>query len=448
MVTGPLLLLIFLLAVALLLLLIIRFRLNPFLSLLVTAILTGLGVGMPLVEIGQAVTAGFGNTLAGIGIVIGLGVMLGAILVEAGAIDQIATRLLRLTGEKHAPLAINVTGYLVSIPVFIDAAFVIFMPLIARLSSRTGRALIVYVTALSVGLITTHVMVIPTPGPLAVAANMNLNAGTFLLYALVVSVPAALVGGWLYGLYLGRGDARPQSAPEIRQPVKDELKRTPSGNTSIFVLLFPVLLILVGSLTGMFVEKGTWYGALMSFLGDKNIALLIGVFVALVTMRRFFSRMAEEVISESMASAGLILLITGAGGAFGYVINETGIGPYLVEVMTSWNVSVLFLGFLLSAILRAAQGSATVALITTSAILGPTAANGGLSPILLGLAVCAGGMCFSLPNDSAFWVVSRFSGLSVRETLGSWTLGSTLAGVVAFLAILALSLVSNLLPGL
>ncbi len=149
-----------------------------------------------------------------------------------------------------------------------------------------------------------------------------------------------------------------------------------------------------------------------------------------------------------MASAGLILLITGAGGAFGYVINETGIGPYLVEVMTSWNVSVLFLGFLLSAILRAAQGSATVALITTSAILGPTAATGGLSPILLGLAVCAGGMCFSLPNDSAFWVVSRFSGLSVRETLGSWTLGSTLAGVVAFLAILALSLVSNLLPGL
>lgn len=448
MVTGPLLLLIFLLAVAVLLLLIIRFQLNPFLALLVTAILTGLGVGMPLVEIGQAITAGFGNTLAGIGIVIGLGVMLGAILVEAGAIDRIATRLLRLTGEKRAPLAINITGYLVSVPVFIDAAFVIFMPLIARISSRTGRALVVYVTALSVGLITTHVMVIPTPGPLAVAANMDLNVGTFLLYALVVSLPAALTGGWLYGLYLGRGGSQRHVTPVFQQPEKEEDKLAPSGNASILVLLFPVLLILMGSLAGLFVDEGTWYGSMLSFLGDKNIALLIGVFVALATMRSFFSRALGDVVTESMASAGLILLITGAGGAFGYVINTTGIGPYLVEVMTSWNVSVLLLGFVLSAILRAAQGSATVALITTSAILGPTAAAGGLSSILLGLAVCAGGMCFSLPNDSAFWVVSRFSGLSVRETLKSWTLGSSIAGVVAFLGILVLNAMSRLLPGL
>ena len=448
MITGPLLLVIFLVVIAVLLALIIRWRVNPFLALLLTAVLTGVFVGMPLRDIGGAIAEGFGNTLSGIGIVIGLGIVLGQVLVEAGATAQIANRLLKLTGYQRSPLAINAAGYLVSIPVFIDAAFVIFIPLVAQICLKTRKSWITFVTALSVGLITTHAMVVPTPGPLAVAGNMQLDVGLFLLYALVASLPASLVGGWLYGLWLGRRNGPQVSVPLVNASAESELYPVPSGNLALWVLLCPVLLILVGSIFGVLLPEDVWARSFFAFIGDKNVALLIAVLVALATLKRYIRKPAGEIVNEAAASAGLILLITGAGGAFGHIISSSGIGSYLVETMVGWNVSMLFLGFILSAILRAAQGSATVALITTSAILGPTIAAAGASPILVGLAICAGGMCLSLPNDSAFWVVSRFANLSVRDTLRGWTGGSTLAGLVALVVVLLLSQLRGILPGL
>lgn len=451
MVTGPLLLVAFVAAIALLLTLIIRFRADPFLALLITAILTAIAVGMPVGEIGKTVSDGFGNTLAGIGIVIGLGVVLGQLLMEAEATDEISRRLLMVTGEKRSPLAVNLTGYLASIPVFLDAAFVIFMPLVRRLAQRTTTAWITFVTALSVGLISTHAMAIPTPGPLAVAVNLDLDAGVFLLYALVVSLIAALVGGWGYGLLIGRNAAPLErtgeedgALPELAAP-----RARPSAGLSLWVLLLPVGLILVGSVLRLFLPADSPAAAALGFVGDKNVALLLGVLFAAAMLRRFIARPMAEIVSNAAASAGMILLITGAGGAFGNVIRTSGIGQYLVDTMTAWHVSPLALGFVLSAILRAAQGSTTVALITVSAILGPALeAGGGVSPVLVGLAICAGGMCASLPNDSGFWVVSRFSGLSARDTLRSWSAGGTIAGITAFLLILLLSAVADSLPGL
>ena len=438
MLTGPLLLVVFVVSVALLLLLIIRFQVNAFLALLLAAIVTAFLVGMPVGQIGSALTRGFGNTLAGIGIVIGLGIILGRLLLEAGATDQIANQLIRAAGEKHSPLAINGTGYLTSIPVFFDAAFVIFMPLVSQVARRTAKPVVTYVAALSIGLITTHCMVIPTPGPLAVAENMNLDPGLFLLVALAASIPASLTGGWLYGLFLGR-NAQPETPLEMPLPAPErEAPERPSGGLSLGLLLLPVLLILVGSLGAVLLPEGSALQATLAFAGDKNIALLLGVLLAVVLLKRYITKPANEVIVEAAASAGLILLITGAGGSFGYIINESGIGPYLVETMEGWNVSALFLGFILAALLRGAQGSATVALVTVSAILGPTVATTGVSPVLAGVAVCAGSMCASLPNDSAFWVVSRFADLTVRETMRVWTLGGTIGGAVGFAVVLLL----------
>ncbi|HEX7072322.1 MAG TPA: GntP family permease [Rhodothermales bacterium] len=448
MLTGPWLVAVFIFAIALLLVMIIRWRVDPFLALLLTAIATGILVGMPFREIGVTITRGFGNTLGGIGIVIGLGILLGSVLVDAGATDQIADRMLRVTGARRAPLALNATGYLISIPVFVDAAFVILIPLVERMSRKTGQPWITYVTALSVGMIVTHTIVVPTPGPLAVASNMNLDVGIFLLYALIVSLPAALVGGWLYGLWLGRKNPQPAGGPLSEEPTQEGGGTRPSGRLSLALLLCPIVLILLGSLFGLLLPDDLWLTHLLAFFGDKNIALLVAVLIALVALRRYRRRSPAKIVEESASAAGLILLITGAGGAFGHVISTGGIGSYLVDSLAAANVSLLFLGFVLAAILRGAQGSATVALITTSAILGPTAATAGASPILVGLAVCAGGTCLSLPNDSAFWVVSRFAKLSVRETLRSWSVGGTLAGVTVLLMVLLLGAFGGLLPGL
>jgi GntP family gluconate:H+ symporter len=439
---------VFVISIAILLFAILKLKLNPFIALLLAAIATAFMVLMPLGTITGKIVTGFGNTMKGIGIVIGLGIILGKILAEAYATDQIADSMVRTVGEKHASLATTLTGYLVSIPVFFDAAFVILTPLNHQLSRTTKTPYITMLTGLAIGLIATHATVIPTPGPLAVAGNMNADIGMFTLYAILVSLPGALVGGWLYGKFLGKRN------PAISEPIHDEgqapgtAASKPPVSLALFVLLLPILLILIGSIMALVVEKDSTAASIFGFFGDKNIALLIGVIVAMITMKPYINKPVSELITVAAESAGLILLITGAGGAFGTIINDSGIGKYIVDTLKSWNVSPLLLGFVLSQILRSAQGSTTVALITTSAILGPVAATMGVSPVLVGLAICAGGIGLSLPNDSGFWVVSRYGGISEADTIRSWTIGGTICGVTAFLAVLVLSMFSEALPGL
>ena len=448
MVTGAMLFVVFILAIAILLIAILKFKLNPFLALLLAAIATAIMVRMPLGDITNKIVTGFGNTMKGIGIVIGLGIILGKILAEAYATDQIADSMVRSVGQKRASLATTLTGYLVSIPVFFDAAFVILTPLNHQLSMATKTPYITMLTGLAIGLIATHATVIPTPGPLAVAGNMNVDLGLFTLYAIIVSLPAALVGGYLYGGILGKRH------PAISEPIHAEGSAFETGVTkppvglALFVLLLPILLILIGSVMALVVQKGTTAASVFGFFGDKNIALLIGVIVAMITMKPYLKRPVNELITTAAESAGLILLITGAGGAFGQVINDSGIGKYIVETLKSWSVTPIVLGFILSQILRAAQGSTTVALITTSAILGPVVATMGVSPILVGLGICAGGIGLSLPNDSGFWVVSRYGGLSEADTIRAWTIGGTICGLTAFAVVLILNLFSGVLPGL
>lgn len=218
----------------------------------------------------------------------------------------------------------------------------------------------------------------------------------------------------------------------------------PSGGLAIFLVLFPILLILSGTVMAMFLPKGSPLFSFFAFVGDKNIALFIGLLLAILLLRKYFARPLEEAITE----AGKVFLITGAGGSLGAIINATGIGKYLVTTMQSWHISVLVLAFVLSQILRAAQGSTTVALVTTSAILSPVAVQMGASPILVGLAICCGGIGLSLPNDSGFWVVSRFSGLKLNDTVKAWTVSGSIAGVTGFAVVLALSMFTGVLPGL
>ena len=447
MVTGPFLLVIFLVAIAFVLAAILWLKLNPFIVLLLAGVLTGFLVGMPIEEIGGALSTGFGGTLTGVGIVIGLGIVLGQILAEARSTDRIATSLVKRVGDKRSPLAINIAGYLVSIPVFFDAAFVIFAPLIRQLSRKTSIPFITYATSLAVGLIVTHAMVIPTPGPIAVAGNMGADFGMFLLYSLVVSIPAALIGGYLFGSYLGRRTEAPVAHPGEEADAQST-DTQPSAALSLTVLLLPILLILIGSIMRLVLPAEGAAASLFGFIGDKNIALLIGVLFAMVVLRPYLKRPMNEIIVTAVGSAGMIFLITGAGGAFGNVVRSSGIGDYLVELFSRVNMPLILLGFVLSQILRSSLGSTTVALVTTSSILGPITASLGSSAILVGLAICAGGVGLSLPNDSGFWVVSRYADLSVKETLKSWTAAGTIAGVTALIIISILGAFSGVLPGL
>lgn len=447
MITGFWLLIIFLASIAFLLLTVIRFKLNPFIALLVTCIVTGVLVGMPLAQISETIATGFGNTLKGIGIVIGLGIIFGRILSQAGATEQIAYALIRAVGDRNSPLAVTFTGYLVSIPVFFDAAFVILVSLVRKLASLTKRPMVLFVTALSVGLITTHNMVIPTPGPVEVANNLKLNMGTFTIYALLVAIPGALVGGWLYGLFLGKKIGFTKADEEMGQDSTTQ-QTLPSVGISFTILLLPIALILVGSIMALFLPTNSAGFSFFSFIGNKNIALLISVLAAILLLRKNTPEPVSRVIADAGEKAGLILLITGAGGAFGYVITTSGIGTYLVDTLAKWNISIILTGFILAALLRGAQGSSTVALVTASSILGPIASQSSVSPVIIALAICAGGSCLSLPNDSGFWVVTRFSGLAINDTMKAWTLGGSLSGVVTLMFILILSLFAGILPGL
>lgn len=444
MITGYPLLLCFAVSICILLVSIIKFKLNPFLALLITSIITAFLVKMPIEMISTTLSSGFGNTLASIGIVIGLGIIFGNILSEARATEAIAKGLLKITGNKNAALAVTTAGFLISIPVFMDAAFVIMMPIVKYVAKATKRSLMVFVCALGVGTIVGHALVIPTPGPLAVASNMNADVAPFILYSLIAGFIAILFGGWLYGKIFEKYPAYEDKDPSTAEASSvTNTHNLPSFGLSLFSLLFPIFLILTSNVVLAIVPANSLIAGIVTFIGDKNIALLLGIIVAYALLKYYIPKMLADIIVEAADSAGLILLITGSGGAFGSIINASGIGTFLVETMSNLSIPAIVLGFALSALLRVSQGSTTVAIVTTSSILGPAIAATSASPVLVGLAICAGGIGFSLPNDSGFWVLSRFSGISVSETLKSWTIGGTIASFAAFAVIMILNVLNN-----
>ena len=288
---------------------------------------------------------------------------------------------------------------------------------------------------------------------MAVAGTVGASMGPFVFYSLVVAVPASLIGGVLYSkltvdkFFPNGFEIKEDSEAAAKAEASNGPK--PSGQLAIGLILLPILLILLGTVAGAVIgDKSPAVTAFFTFIGDKNIALFIGVLVAVFALKKYLKRPLEDVLTEGAAQAGMVFLITGAGGSFGQIINSTGIGEYLVNVMGNFNIPLILLAFLLSQILRAAQGSATVALVTTASIVAPTIAAVGASPVLVGLATCCGSVAFSLPNDSGFWVINRFSGFSFAETFKTWTIGGLVAGLSGFVVVLILSLFAGVLPGL
>ncbi|WP_156856353.1 GntP family permease [Oceanobacillus sp. AG] len=450
MITGNLLIVVFVAALLLLFFLILKLKLEPFVSLIGVALLTALVVGFPITEISDIVANGFGSTLTSVGILIGLGIIFGQFLSASGAVEKIAQAILNVFGIKKSPLGIGLTGTAVSIPVFFDAAFVILSGLIKSLSKKTKIVSVSFVTALSVGLIVSHSMVIPTPGPMIVAENTGSDVGLFIVYGIIIAIVATIVGGYYYGMFIGkRMEAKGEVslADEVVEVEQQTYKKEISTGLSFFMLGLPIILIVGNTVTQM-IAPGSFFGTMFSFVGDKNVALFISVIVAIIVLKPYISKGYDQMFNEAVDSAGAILLITGAGGAFGAVINESGIGDHLIGVMQGWSIHIFLLAFIFTQILRASLGSATVALVTTSSILGPQVAALGVSPVLLGLAICAGAIGLSLPNDSGFWVVNKFGKLTIPQTLKAWSLGGFVAGLTALGMVYVLYLLAPILPGL
>lgn len=430
-----------------------RIRLHPFLVLLIAAYGVGILGGLPVGKVVKTITGGFGGTLGSIGIVIAAGTIIGSVLERSGGTRTIAHHVIKRIGKARSDLAMSITGAIVSIPVFCDSGFVILSPLNRSLAKESGKSLAVFAVALSMGLYATHVFVPPTPGPIAAAGTLHANIGEVIIMGLILSVPV-VIATFFFARYAGkRIYIDPSEDPVAEQQPPDSLEQSSAINPGFWValwpILIPVILIALSSviqLTGLPVFMAGLV-PVITFIGDPNTALLIGALLAFASLKNAGMGLFTECVSDGLKSAGSIILITGAGGALGAILRVTGIGDYIGSGLAHWDLGI-FLPFLMAAALKTAQGSSTVAIITTASIVEPLAAHLGLGsgwgPVLVTLAIGAGSMTVSHANDSFFWVVTQFSGMDVSQGYRLQTIGSALAGITGILSVYLLHLFLSL----
>ena len=445
------LIVVFLLSMVYLFVTIVRFKMNPFFSMVSAAIIIGIVVGMDLNTLVNGITSGFGSVCSSLGIVVAMGFLLGGMLAEAGATDSLADATLKKFGEKRASLAMNITGYIVSIPVFYGSAYVILNPILRTLSRKTKKPIQVYITALSVGLLTTHCLVIPTPGPLSVAGTLGVNFGWFILYSIIVSIPGSLLGGWIYGEFLGK-KLYTYTEPAIAAPevdLEDTGRKRAPASLAIAIIALPLLLIVFGTLLPMWTTVPFIVSVCQFFTaGNGVISLIVSVIFAAWTLRPYVKGKYAPLITKNFNEMGEIMLLLGAGGSFGAIIQSSGIGDYFVALLQSWNVPLIVLSFLLCLLMRTALGSAAVAMVTTASIVAPLCAQMGESSIIMGLSICAASMAFATPTDAAFWLVQKLDNLSFRDTWITHTFGNAISCAIMFAVVLLLNAGRGVLPGL
>ncbi|HKJ68838.1 MAG TPA: GntP family permease [bacterium] len=425
---------------------------HPFLVLLLASYAVGLVAGLPASATIQAITDGFGGTLGSIGIIIAAGTIIGSILAKSGGTIVMANTVIRWIGEARSALAMSITGAVVSIPVFCDSGFVILSPLNNSLAARAKKSVALYAVALSMGLYSTHVFVPPTPGPIAAAGVLNADLGSVILLGIITTVPVIIVT-YLFARYMGNRiyidpeevvatDQQQESDSAPDQPVEQDLPRPILAFLPILVPMLLIALRSVAEFPGKIFGEGTVF-AIITFFGDPNTALILGVLLVFLTVRERGPHVYRDWVGTGLKNAGTIILITGAGGALGSVLRATPIGDYLGNTLANWNIGI-FLPFLIAAAMKTAQGSSTVSIITTASIVTPLLSTmglaGGMGPVLVTLAIGAGAMTVSHANDSYFWVVSQFSGMDVSQAYRLQTVSSGLAGVTGIIMVFVLSL--------
>jgi GntP family gluconate:H+ symporter len=445
-------------AVALLLVLIMVVKLHAFISLVLVSAITAIAVGFPLADIPDVLMFGFADTLGSVALLVAFGVMLGRLLEVTGGAQVLADTLVTRFGEKRAPLALGVAALIFGFPIFFDAGLVVFLPIILTVARRFGGSVLLYALPAAGAFAAMHAIVPPHPGPVAAASILGGSIGLTVLVGVPIAVLAWAVGVMPVAQFLGRrihvnlpdvifGEAEENDhgPDENRNRLGD---RPPAFATVLGLLLIPLVLISFDTVLDTLVaagtlEEGQGWAEFLGFLGFTPVALLITVLVAILVLGRPNASMGKvtEILDGALGPICAIILITGAGGMFGGVLELSGIGSALSDSLSGLGMSLVFQAFIIATLLRVAQGSATVALTTAGGIIAPAVKDadlGDLQITLLVVAIAAGATVLSHVNDSGFWLVSRFFNMDVKTTLKTWTVMETTLGLSAFVIAAAL----------
>lgn len=440
-------LIVMLIALAALILMITKFKIHPVYTLILVAAGSAIGFGFPLADVFGVVSGGFGNTIGNIGIVIILGTTIGVILEETGGALVLANTILKLVGRKNSKIAMALSGYLVSIPVFSDSAIVIMSPVAKALSARSGLPLIGLLGALNAGIMATHTMVPPTPGPLAAAGTLGADLGMVILLGLVTSL-AYVIAGTLYCNTKRVTSMYPEAAvvANVSQATEGDLtlanpdgRPLPSAVLAFGSILVPILLICINSFGKIFIPEGAAILNILAFVGHPIFALGVGVIIAIFMGHNVNLEVVYNWFEDSVDRSGFIILATGAAGAFGAVLQQSGVGTYLGNLITQTPLPAIFVPFLVSLLLSVSNGSATVSLLTGSAIILPLMPSLGLSPVMATLAIAAGSSFFYHTNASHFWVVLKSNDLPMKEGFQVVSIPTALGSLAAFAVVWAMS---------
>jgi Gnt-I system low-affinity gluconate transporter len=441
------LLLAFGLAVFVLLFLILKLKIPAFISLLLASITAGLLSGLDPGAIIETIQKGMGNTLGFVATVVGLGAMFGAILEYSGGAQSIVNFLLKKFGEKRAPLAMMIAGFIIAIPVFFDVAFIILIPIIYSIQRKTKKSLLLYAIPLLAGLAITHSFIPPTPGPVAVADIINVDLGSVILIGLICGIPTAIVSGLFFGKYIS-------TKIHIDAPIENNFEKSEEKDILPFgliisIITLPIILILLGTFikSGLFnLAEESSIRKIIELIGHPFVALIIANLLAwyfLGIRRKFTKDQLQEVSKKSFGPAGTIILLTGAGGVFKQVLVDTGAGTMIAESMSNIGFPILLFAFLAACLIRIIQGSATVAMITSAGLVAPLLNIQNTSSAYLAcivIAIASGASILSHVNDSGFWLVSQYLGMNEKDTFRSWTMMTTILALCGFTMAVVVSL--------
>jgi len=436
-------------SISLLLFMVLKLKIQAFLALLVTSVFLGFVTGMPMGSIIKSITEGMGSTLGFVATVVGIGAIFGQMLESSGGAESLAYYLTKRFGKENAPYALAITGFIVSIPIFLDVGFIILVPVLYALAKDSGKSLLYFAIPLLAGLAVTHAFVPPTPGPVATAEIIGANLGWVVIFGVIIGIPVTFVAGPVFGKYISKR-IHVIVPRTFEKPDHKESTHLPPFRQVVTLIALPMLLILGNTVSSVWAEahglKDNFWIQFLGFIGHPFIALLIATFLAVYFMgiRRGFTKdTILQLSTKALAPAGLIILVTGAGGVFKQLLVDSGIGVQLAENMSNSPLPAIVLAYLLALLIRVSQGSATVAMITSAGIISPMLMSFTLSEphkALIVIAIAAGATTASHVNDSGFWLVGKYLGMTEKQTLQSWTIMETIISVTGFSLALLLSL--------
>ena len=416
-------------------------KVSPFLSLLIVAILSGLFLGMEPMQIIKSVEKGVGNTLGGLALIICLGAILGKVLEVGGAAEKISLTLINGFGQKNIQWAVLLTGFLIGLPLYYNAGFVILVPLVFSIARKAKLPLLYVAIPMAASLSTTHCFLPPHPSPVFLVNSFHADIGKTLIYGLIITIPAVIIAGPLLGRFMKRIEVDVQSF--FLSEEKNAGRKLPAALPSFLIGLLPVILITAAVIAGSFMPDSVIKKILL-FIGDPTIALLLSVFLAIWYFGlKAGSKMETTMkwLNDAISGIAVILLIITAGGVFKQVLQDSGTDKYIASFSGKWQMPPLIFGWVITALLRVAIGSATVAGITAAGVVTPLVASGVVSPELMVLAVGSGSVFGSHINDSGFWMFKEFFNLSLKQTFMSWTVMETTISIIGLLGVLLLNVI-------